>query len=109
MADIWVLSWGQDRGRSGQLVRAGAITHLLASEERVSASRVESDEVVRLVGSTGPGALLPEDFHLALLVKLGQARKQARDSDKDLVLVADLDDDSEWDWSVFTVSELWKS
>ncbi|MFD7444054.1 hypothetical protein [Streptomyces sp. NPDC059909] len=41
------------------------------------------------------------------MVKLGEARKRAQDSDEDLALFADLDDNGQWGWSVFTVSELW--
>jgi hypothetical protein len=105
MADIWVLGRSRLDSRSGQLVRADAITYLTASAERLTASRLETDEVAVLISDAKPP--LPENFHLALLVELGVARKMARDGDEDLVVLADLDDDHRWDWSVFPVSELW--
>ena len=44
-----------------------------------------------------------------MLAKLAEARKQAQGSDEDLVLYADLDDNGQWGWSVFTVSQLWEA
>ncbi len=113
MADIWVLGTSMHKDKSGSLVRADAITHLMASTEKVTASQIGSDDVITLVhqDSVGHGYRgshpVPEDFHLALLAKLPEARKQACDSEEDLILFADLDDNEQWDWSVFPVSEIW--
>jgi hypothetical protein len=112
VADIWVLGTSMDKDRSGPLVRVDAITHLMASTEKLTASQVGSDDTITLVhkdsmGHGGPAPHLPEDFHLALLAKLPEARKMARDSEEDLVVLADLDDNRQWDWSVFPASELW--
>ncbi|MEU2769318.1 hypothetical protein ABZ628_21545 [Streptomyces diastaticus] len=98
--------------RSGPLVRADSITHLMASTEKVVATQIGSDDVITLVhqdsvghGLRGPHPV-PWDFHLALLAKLPEARKLAQDSEEDLLLFPSLDDNQEWDWSVMTVSEL---
>ncbi|MEU9072384.1 hypothetical protein AB0D60_36545 [Streptomyces sp. NPDC048306] len=67
------------------------------------------EQVVTLVHKDAErGTVLPENFHLALLVKLAEARAQAHNSDEDLILFADLDDNRQWEWSVFTASELWQ-
>ncbi|MEU9700294.1 hypothetical protein [Streptomyces sp. NPDC047981] len=114
MPDIWVMGTTQHEGRSGQLVRADAITHLSATVDKVTASRIGSEDAVTLVhkdafglGVPEPLPSLPEDFHLALLVKLGEARTQARDGKEDLVLVPGVDDNKEWDWTIVRASELW--
>ncbi|WP_374778591.1 hypothetical protein OG756_41870 (plasmid) [Streptomyces sp. NBC_01310] len=112
MPDVWVMGTTLHEGRSGQLVRADAITYLSATVDKVTASRIGSDEAATLAhksafGLGAPAPLLPEDFHLALLVTLGEAREQARDGKEDLVVVPGLDDNKEWDWSIVPVSELW--
>ncbi|MFF4647699.1 hypothetical protein [Streptomyces sp. NPDC001389] len=113
MAHIWVMGTTMHRDRSGPLVRADGITHLMANTEKLTASRLGSDDVITLVhqesvghGYDGPHPV-PEDFHLALLSALSGARKKAQDSDEDLVLFPSLDDNRQWDWSVMTISELW--
>ncbi|MEV8336565.1 hypothetical protein [Streptomyces niveus] len=112
MADIWVKGTHLHKDRFGQLVRADAITRLQASTEKVTASQIGSDGTVMLahkesLGLGAPAPALPEDFHLALLVKIGEARKQARSGGDDLIVLPDLDDDKEWDWSIVPLSELW--
>lgn len=112
MPDIWILGTTLREDGSGQLVRADAISHLLATADELTASRLGSDDTVTLVhkGAVGLGApapRLPEDFHLALLAKLGEARTRAVESKEDLVILPDLDDDQAWNWSVFPLSELW--
>ncbi|MFI5748904.1 hypothetical protein ACIBBE_23915 [Streptomyces sp. NPDC051644] len=112
MAEIWVLGTRLNMDRSGQLVRASDISHLLACNEKITAARIGSDDTVMLahkdgVGLGAPAPLLPENFHLALLVKLGEARKQAHDNGEDLVVLPGLDDNKEWDWSIVPASELW--
>ncbi|PNE43442.1 hypothetical protein [Streptomyces noursei] len=112
MANIWVLCSSLPSD-SSQSVRADDITHLIASTEKLTASRLGSDTVVTLAHRDWEGLGvpvpndLPEDFGLALLAKLAEARKQAQNSEEDLVLLADLDDNRQWDWSVFPISELW--
>jgi hypothetical protein len=101
------------RTRAARWSRADAITHLLASTEKVTASQIGSDDVITLVhqDSIGHGYRgahpVPENFHLALLVKLPEARKQAQESEADVILFPGLDDNEQWDWSVMAVSELW--
>ncbi|MFE4263435.1 hypothetical protein [Streptomyces sp. NPDC056883] len=113
MSDVWVLGTHLQEGNSGSLVRADAITHLQASTEKVTASRIGSEDSVVLAhkdseGLCGPAPVLPEDFHLALLVVINEARRQARaGGDEDLVVLADLDDNKKWDWSVFPLSEVY--
>ncbi|MCX5278113.1 MULTISPECIES: hypothetical protein [Streptomyces] len=112
MADTWILGTTLHENRSGQLVRADDVSHLLATGDSVTASRIGSDDAVTLahkdaVGLEAPAPSLPEDFHLALLVTLGKARKQARDSEEDLVVVPGIDDNKEWDWTIVPISELW--
>ncbi|WP_424892339.1 hypothetical protein [Streptomyces sp. XH2] len=113
MADLWVMGTSMHKNRSGPLVRADAITHLMASTEKVTASQIGSDDAITLVhrdsvghGYQGPHPV-PEDFHLALLAKLPEARRQAQGSEEDLILFPGLDDNQQWDWSVMTVTELW--
>lgn len=113
MADIWVLGTHLHEGSYGSLVRADAITHLQASTEKVTASRIGSEDTVVLAHKDslvlgGPAPVLPEDFHLGLLAMINEARKKARaGGDGDLVVLADLDDNKKWDWSVFPLSELY--
>ena len=60
MADIWVMGRRMHRGRSSQLVRADAVTHLMASDEKLSATRIESGEFVTLIDKDAVrGTLLP--------------------------------------------------
>jgi hypothetical protein len=113
VADIWVLGTSMHKDKSGPLVRADAITHLLASTEKVTASQIGSDDVITLVhqDSVGHGYRgahpVPDHFHLALLRKFTEARKQVQGSEEDLIVFADLDDNEQWEWAVFPVSEIW--
>ncbi|MFF4331166.1 hypothetical protein ACFYZT_32255 [Streptomyces sp. NPDC001591] len=113
MADIWVMGTTMQAGRSGPLVRADAITHLIASTEKVTASRLGSEDVITLVhrDSVGHGYDgshdVPDDFHVALLHALTEARGKAQGSAEDLVLFPDLDDNRKWQWSIIQISELW--
>lgn len=113
MADIWVLGTHLREGSSGSLVRADTITHLQASPEQVTASQFGSEATVMLahkdsVDLGAPAPVLPEDFHLALLVMINEAGRKARaGGDEDLVVLADLDDNKQWDWSVIPLAELY--
>ncbi|MET7718616.1 hypothetical protein [Streptomyces sp. NPDC005407] len=87
MADIWVLGTRMHEDRSGPLVRADAITTSWPPP-KLTASQIGSDDAITLVhkdsvGHGYPAPALPEDFHLALLAKLPEARKLARDSDEE--------------------------
>ncbi|MEU2856782.1 hypothetical protein [Streptomyces syringium] len=106
MADIWVLCQDQRKDKS-TLVRADAITYLSVSDEKLTAARLESNEVVTLVHRDAEGGKpLPEHFNLKLLALISEIRDSAREGDEDLVLMAALDDHGRWAWSVFSVSEL---
>jgi hypothetical protein len=102
MADIWILGTTLHQDRGGPLVRADEISHLRTTGDKLTASRIGTNDEVTLVhkGAVGLGVpaplpLLPEHFHLALLVTLGEARQQARNSEEDLVVVPGLDDNKE--------------
>ncbi|ANZ13400.1 hypothetical protein SNOUR_43550 [Streptomyces noursei ATCC 11455] len=113
MVDIWVLCTSLQPDSPRQLVRADAITHLRASAKKLTASRLGSGDVVTLahrdsemLGVPAPNDL-PEDFDLALLAKHAEAVQRAKTSEEHLILLPDLDDNRQWAWSVFSVSELW--
>src|SRR4051794_28138441 len=69
VAKIWILAASQQPGESS-LVRADDITHLIASHETLSASRVASDTFITLVHRDQETKYLPENFDLALLVEV---------------------------------------
>lgn len=104
MADIWVLS--QSVADLSTLVRADAITYLSASREKVSGARLETAHTVLLAHRAEQGRDLPDNFHVAFLAKLAQARVQAETSEEDLVLMARLDSQGAWNWTVLPVTEL---
>ncbi|MDI3390044.1 hypothetical protein QIS99_28200 [Streptomyces sp. B-S-A8] len=107
MANIWVQAINPRRPDTLILVRTDTITQLSVNDVRIFASRVESNDAVLLVHrDTEGGKPLPEDFHMSYLVTMAKAREQARDSVDDLILLADRDDNGNWDWSIFTASEL---
>ncbi|MFD9339864.1 hypothetical protein ACFWBF_36645 [Streptomyces sp. NPDC060028] len=96
-ADIWVMGGGLLENPYGQLIRADAISHLAACEDKLTASRLGSAEAVTLAHKDKERDTdLPRNFHLRLLAKLSEARNQARNTDEDLVLFADLDHHGTW-------------
>ncbi|MEV6956111.1 hypothetical protein [Streptomyces sp. NPDC051183] len=111
MSAVWVKGTTLHEDHFGQLVRADLIGHLLGSTEEVAAAQIGSETTVMLAhkASIGLGATppdLPENFHLALLAKIAEARKEALESPEDLIILADLDDNNEWDWSIFPTSAI---
>lgn len=107
MAQVWVMS-RSEKGTSGNLIRADAITRLISSEESLAAVTLGSDEAVTLAheGGRDGAPFMPAHFPLALLTVLGRARAAAQDGGEDVVVVPVLDGDHGWAWSIEVATEI---
>lgn len=114
MAAVWVKGTTLNENEFGDLVRADLIGHLSGSTQEVSAAQLGSGTKVMLahkesIGLGAPAPELPQNFHLALMAKIGEAREQALGSMDDLIILADLDDNRQWGWSILPAPDLLES
>lgn len=108
MADIWVLCQSPTRHHESSLVRVDTISWMRATPEQLSGGAMGSQETVVLAQrATEHGTFLPEDFQLALLAQIGEARERAQNSGEDQVLRAELDEAGAWGWMVAHAREMW--
>ncbi|MFD5489508.1 hypothetical protein ACFWIV_29040 [Streptomyces virginiae] len=112
MTNIWIMRKTQDPagGRDRRvMVRADAITYLIADDRQVRAAELGSDNTTVLADKkdAGPSAPpLPEGFNADMQYMVSDLRRQlAADGDsEDHVLIAQVVD-GEWEWRAFAASE----